>query len=61
MLEELKTDPVLSGIPVIVITASAGVNQRDKALSSGAGDYLVKPISAAALKKVCADVLQRKG
>lgn len=61
VLKELKTDPVLSRIPVIVITASAGVDQRDRALSSGAAEYLTKPISVAALRKACADVLRQKG
>lgn len=61
ILEELKTDPVLWQIPVFVITASAGLNQRDKALRLGAAEYLIKPISAAALKKACANALRRKG
>lgn len=61
VLKELKTDPVLSGIPVVVITASAGVDQRDRALSSGAADYLTKPVSVATFRKACADVLRRKG
>ena len=61
VLQDFKTDPALSAIPVIVITASAGVNQRNKALSLGALDYLIKPVSAAMLKKACSNVLRQRG
>ena len=57
VLEQIKSEPALSTISVIVFTASAGVSQRDRALSMGAADYLVKPISAAALKDAVASVL----
>ena len=56
----LKSEPGLSVIPIIVFTASAGVSQREKALSMGAADYLVKPLSAATLKEVVARILQQK-
>lgn len=59
-LKQMKSDPELSTIPVIVFTASAGVSQRERALSLGATDYLVKPMSAASLKKAVAHVLQGK-
>ena len=57
ILGEIKSDPRLSAIPVIVFTASAGVSQRDRALSMGAADYLVKPLSAASLKEAVASIL----
>ena len=59
MLEQMKGEPELSKIPVIVFTASAGVPQRERALSMGAADYLVKPMSSARLRKAVARVLQR--
>lgn len=46
VLEEIKSSPELSAIPVIVCTASVDVPQRDKTLSMDAADYLVKPLSA---------------
>lgn len=61
VLEQIMAEPKLSAIPVVVFTASAGVSQRDRALSMGAIDYLVKPLSAARLKKDVARVLQQKG
>ncbi len=59
-LKQMKSDPELSAIPIIVFTASAGVSQREKALSLGAADYLVKPLSAARLRKTVARVLQER-
>jgi CheY-like chemotaxis protein len=57
VLKELKNDPELSSIPIIVFTASAGVSQQEKALRMGAVDYLVKPISAAHLEKTVNRIL----
>ena len=60
VLEQMKGEPELLAIPVIVFTASAGVSQRDRALSMGAADYLVKPLSAARLRKAVARGLHKK-
>ena len=61
ILEQMKNESALSAIPVIVFTASAGTPQREKALNMGAADYLVKPLSAANLKKAVTHVLFQKG
>lgn len=58
VLVRMKSEPELSAIPVIVFTASAGVPQRERALSMGAADYLVKPLSAASLKEAIARILR---
>ena len=60
VLKELKNDPERSSIPIIVFTASAGVPQQERALKMGASAYLVKPMSAARLKRAVARVLGRK-
>ncbi len=57
VLEQMKSEPEFSAIPVVVFTASAGVPQRDRARSMGAADYLVKPLSAASLKDTVAHIL----
>ena len=57
VLKQLKSDPELSSIPVVVFTASAAVSQRNRALAEGASDYLVKPLSAARLRKAVASAL----
>lgn len=61
ILEQMRSDPKLSKIPVIVFTASAGVSQRERALGMGAADYLVKPLSSARLRKAVARVLHQEG
>ena len=61
LMEEMKNEPALSVIPVIVFTSMAGVAGRERALSMGAADYLVKPLSAAGLRESVARILcQRK-
>ena len=63
VLEQLKSEPELSSIPVIVFTASAAPQERDRLLSMGAVDYLVKPMSVGNLRKAVAAVLgpRRRG
>ena len=60
VLKQLKSDPVLSSIPVVMFTASAAVSRRTQALAAGAADYLVKPMSAASLKRTVARNLYRE-
>ena len=60
VLQQIKSKPELEAIPVIVFTASAGVSQREKALSMGAADYLVKPLSAASLREAVTRILHQK-
>ena len=57
VLAQMKGEPELSAIPVIVFTASAGVPQRERALNMGAADYLTKPVSAASLREAVARIL----
>ena len=61
LLEELKGDPQLSMVPVVMFTASAAVSRRSQALAIGAADYLVKPLSAAKLKETVHSILTREG
>ena len=60
VLRQLKNEPKLSSVPVVVFTASAGVSQRERAFSMGAADYLIKPLSAARLRKAVAHILPQK-
>ena len=41
LLETLKTDSALAGIPVVVVTIA---DERDRGLALGAEDYFVKPV-----------------
>ena len=60
VLREMKSAAELSAIPVIVFSASAGVDIRARTLSMGAADYLIKPLSAADLKEAVARILHQK-
>jgi chemosensory pili system protein ChpA (sensor histidine kinase/response regulator) len=43
LISEMKRNPSLMNIPVIVLTSRAGEKHRQKAINMGAQDYLVKP------------------
>jgi PleD family two-component response regulator len=45
ILPKLKHDPLLTGIPVIVISARDSRDDVLKAMSLGARDYIVKPVT----------------
>lgn len=46
LLREIRTDPVLKTIPVILLSARAGEESRLEGLLKGADDYLIKPFNA---------------
>jgi signal transduction histidine kinase/CheY-like chemotaxis protein len=46
LLRELRADPALRMIPVIMLSARAGEEARIEGLAASADDYLVKPFSA---------------
>jgi DNA-binding response OmpR family regulator len=60
ILREIKRNPDLDKIPVVVLTAIAETIQRKKTLRMGATSYLVKPLSARSLSKTIADILHDK-
>ena len=46
LIRELRADPELHAIPVILLSARAGEEARVEGLGKGADDYLVKPFSS---------------
>ncbi len=46
LLRALRNDPALREIPVILLSARAGEEERVAGLDTGADDYLIKPFSA---------------
>ncbi|HVW00675.1 MAG TPA: ATP-binding protein [Planctomycetaceae bacterium] len=46
MLRELRSDPRLASVPVILLSARAGEESRIVGMEAGADDYVVKPFSA---------------
>ncbi|MDY7019370.1 MAG: response regulator [Chloroflexota bacterium] len=57
VLEEMKAEPELRAIPVVVFTASVAAPQQDKAFEMGAADYLTKPLSVAKLREAVARIV----
>jgi CheY-like chemotaxis protein len=49
VLQTLRGVPETARLPVLVLTASAGPADQERALATGVSDYLVKPVSADAL------------
>jgi chemotaxis protein histidine kinase CheA/ActR/RegA family two-component response regulator len=43
LIAEMKRNPVLTNIPVIVLTSRAGEKHLQQAIEMGANDYLIKP------------------
>jgi PAS domain S-box-containing protein len=46
LLRELRADPKLREVPVILLSARAGEEARTEGIAAGADDYLTKPFSA---------------
>lgn len=46
LLHEIRSDPSLRDIPVILLSARAGEQSRIEGMEAGADDYLVKPFAA---------------
>jgi PAS domain S-box-containing protein len=44
VIERLAADPVLSSIPVVIVSGDASPEDRDRLLAQGALDYLAKPL-----------------
>ena len=61
LIRELRADPSLETVPVMILSARAGEEARLEGLSRGADDYLVKPFSARDLLGRVAAALKSEG
>lgn len=46
LLREIRADPQLSSLPVVLLSARAGDEAKVEGLNAGADDYLIKPFNA---------------
>ena len=49
VLEQIKTDPELKKIPVIILTTSNNRDDMDRCYQIGASSYIIKPVSIGSL------------
>jgi signal transduction histidine kinase/CheY-like chemotaxis protein len=46
LIRELREDPILKNVPVVLLSARAGEDAKVEGFDAGADDYLIKPFSA---------------
>jgi CheY-like chemotaxis protein len=60
VLNELRSDPELGSIPVLMLTARTQRSDRDAALNAGADRFLAKPFSPIELVGVVTELLAER-
>ena len=58
VIRELRKDPDFRALPIMALTASASLDERDRIIGSGFDACLVKPIGPAKLRDTVASLLQ---
>jgi two-component system chemotaxis response regulator CheY len=61
MLQEIRKDPALSKLPVLMVTAEAKKENIVAAAQAGANGYVVKPFTAATLDEKLAKIFEKMG
>jgi two-component system chemotaxis response regulator CheY len=61
LLKEIRRDPKLMHLPVLMVTAEAKRENIIAAAQAGADGYIVKPFNAVTLKEKLDKILQKKG
>ncbi|MBB5392897.1 chemotaxis response regulator CheY [Herbaspirillum chlorophenolicum] len=59
MLQEIRKDPSLSKLPVLMVTAEAKKENIVAAAQAGANGYVVKPFTAATLDEKLAKIFEK--
>jgi len=59
LLQTIRADPNLKGLPVLMITAEAKKENIIAAAQSGASGYIVKPFTAATLNEKLAKIFEK--
>lgn len=61
LLKEVRADPNLANIPVLMVTAEAKKEQIIAAAQAGVNGYVVKPFTAVVLKEKIDKIFERLG
>lgn len=59
LLENIKQDPALAHLPVLMVTAEARKEDIVRAAQIGAAGYIVKPFTKATLEEKLSKIIQR--
>ena len=59
LLNQIKQDPALSHIPVLMVTAEARKEDIVRAAQTGAAGYIVKPFTKATLEEKVTKIVQK--
>jgi two-component system chemotaxis response regulator CheY len=59
LISLIRSEESLSGIPIVVVTTEGANEDRERALSLGANEYLTKPIQANRVLAVAKSLLKR--
>ncbi|WP_442934838.1 chemotaxis response regulator CheY [Nitrincola sp. A-D6] len=59
LLKEVRADPELSSIPVLMVTAEAKREQIIAAAQAGVNGYVIKPFTAVVLKEKIEKIFER--
>ena len=51
LIRTLRSDSELSEIPILMVTTESDDKEREKAISSGANGYMIKPVTGDAIAK----------
>jgi CheY-like chemotaxis protein len=58
LLEALRSEPGTAGIPVVLVTASADPDTRERIRASGFAEFLTKPFDLGELRAAIARILR---
>jgi len=61
LLKEIRTDPKLAHLPVLMVTAEAKREQIIEAAQSGVNGYIIKPFTAVTLQEKLQKIFERMG
>ncbi|HMY40266.1 MAG TPA: response regulator, partial [Marinagarivorans sp.] len=61
LLKEVRADPKLVALPVLMVTAEAKRDQIIEAAQAGVNGYVVKPFTAQVLKEKIDKIFERVG
>ena len=61
MLQQIRADPALAKLPVLMVTAEAKKENIIAAAQAGANGYVVKPFTAATLDEKLGKIFEKLG